>query len=690
LSHEALLRRWDRLRNWIRQEDKDATQFRSLADRVNRDSNVLRGRELRRTRKWVREFQPSAVWAEHYQGPWDVSLGRHQYDYAATMRYIKRSRVLGVMRGILYAAVAFGLVTLSYRVFQNDRARRAAQLAQAKATADSMVAQAAQSLELAKMLEAKNQALLSAQNAQSELARSVDQANKARYSAELARATAKVAEEGKQQADSLNKQLTAKTAALDAQNVQLENTSKELTQKTSDLEKSNNDLLKAQDDIKKDAARREADSSFSRLASEPPEYSRAGVVSRLQELSDAIAAYDAAYHHLPAGSMTALAQAVSLSYLSGSDTSGTDPVLFTIPDPSAAGGLTTVRSGALPLDWGIKVPRKFWSVQQANPLPDGRTMSIGGVGGYVAFPGAQKSPTRSHKLDPFAITALGASTDGEWIATASASGDMRVFRYRDFASAGILKDRFLQFGNAAKLVGFLMIHRYAGEYPVRQFAISVAPHSGRQSEKNDLDVVALTESGRLLRWVHPGPIGKQLSRLDDLLVDTGSATARAIATNPATQVVWAAANDSFGIVRNRQFVKIGAAPNGATISAMSWNANGSLLAVGLRNGSVCIYQTRDAGANSALDLVVKIPGHSSVLTTLAWSGSTLASGSTDGSARLWNLDSLGNERPLLNLLGTAAAGESTSTDAQGLEKQYAALAPYLKTRLDALAASNAH
>lgn len=689
LSHEALLRRWDRLGDWIRQEDNDATLFRSLADRVNRDSAVLRGRELRRIRKWVREFQPTAVWAERYQGSWDPSLGRHQYDYDATMRYIRRSRMLGIVRGVAYAAIALGVVALSYGALQNDRARRADALKAAMQSAYSRAQEDARNQYL-KQLEAKNSKLT---DAQTKLTESLGKEQKARGAAESERKKAveaqQVAENKTKEAQSLNEQLTQQKTALAGQNAQLEQTSTLLKKNQTDLESRNTELQAAQEKIKQYAARRVADAGFTRLANQPPEYSRAAVASRLWDLSDAIASYDAAYHQLPAGSMAALVQAVSLSYLFDSDTSGTDPVLFTMPH-SSGGGLVTVRSGALPLDWGIKVPRKSWSIQQANPLPDGQTMSVGGVGGYVAFTGAQKSPIKSHKLDPFAITALGASTDGEWIATASASGDMRVFRYSSFASNRLFKDRLLQFGNAAKLVGFLMIHRYAGEYPVRQFSISVAPHPGRQSEKEDLDVVALTESGQLLRWVHPGPIGKQLSRLDNLLIDTGSGTARAIATNPATQVVWAAVNDTFGIVRNRQFVKIGSAPNGATISAMSWNANGSLLAVGLRNGSLCIYQPRDTSATSALDLVVRIPGHSSVLTTLTWSGSTLASGSTDGSARLWKLESLVKERPLLNLLATAAAGESKSTDAQGLEKQYAALAPYLKTRLDAIAVPIAH
>lgn len=690
LSHEALLRHWERLGNWIRQEAEDAAEFRALADRVNRGSFVLRGRELRRASKWERQFRPTLLWAERYQGPWDADLGRHRYDYGTTMRYLWRSRVRRVWRGIGYGVLALVFLGVFFIAARNMQMARQAEVKQERQQAYRQAdAQASKKYE--QQLVAKNSMLTKAQteltrlntqltaqgsmlkqrNAQLEdtTNKLTDALGKEKEAHKVADSERQTAVAAKSAADNLNTKLTASQAQLKDRNEKLKN---------------------AKDEITLEAARRSADFDFWSLAHDSLDYSRAGVARHLRKLAEAIRSFVDKYHQLPLASMTALASAVSLSYLSDSDTNSTDAVLLAMSDPSRAGHLRVLRTGAPAEDGGVKAPRQNWRIQHAVPLPDGQTLMVGGVGGYVAFPSIanidKKSLVKAHKVHPFAITGLGSSADGRWVVTASSSGDMRAFRYADFASKAIIKDSALQIGNAIKLFAFLFFGRYAGDYPVYQFAVALVPHTGGQSEKRDLEILSLTESGRLVRWSRPGPFGKQLSGLKELTVATGNAPARAIATNPATQKVWAGANDSLGIVLGQKLVRVATSPAGVAISALSWNAGGSLLALGLRDGSLCIYQSRSGDPGPALDLLVRIPGHLGAITALSWRGDVLASGSSDGAARLWDLSSLTGDRPLLSLLAAAADSEErAAAGGPGLEKKYEDLVPYLNKRLEALA-----
>ncbi|MDX1547192.1 MAG: hypothetical protein R3247_09405, partial [Rhodothermales bacterium] len=84
LSHESLIRQWDRLKDWVDEEHRDRAVYRELVDRARADREPLRGRDLRRAWTWQRRFRPTPAWAARY----DTQQG----DFGAAAAYLRRSR----------------------------------------------------------------------------------------------------------------------------------------------------------------------------------------------------------------------------------------------------------------------------------------------------------------------------------------------------------------------------------------------------------------------------------------------------------------------------------------------------------------------------------------------------------------------------------------------------------------------
>jgi WD40 repeat protein len=290
---------------------------------------------------------------------------------------------------------------------------------------------------------------------------------------------------------------------------------------------------------------------------------------------------------------------------------------------------------------------------------------VGGPGGWVALRQDDKSQPTLRKFHPFAVTGLGFSTDGEWVATASASGDMRLLRRSDVAAGskiGQLASRSIMTG---KLVTYMLLQKYKGDYAVREFALSVAPHDGRRAERDDVTVIALTQADRLLVWRTPGPIGKQITGVDQLEIRGRFA---AIATDPSSQLVWAARAGSLqsstpqparptdlGLLQpdasdTLAFAPCDALADSRSVTMISWNGDGTRLAVGFHDGTIRVL-ARSGPEPCALDTLVELPAHDAAISTVTWHrGDVLASGAADGSARLWNLQLTSEDRTLLAAL----------------------------------------
>ncbi len=86
ISHESLIRVWQRLRHWVNEEAEAAATYRRLADVAARrklgKAEVLSGVDLDAALQWQIDNSPSAVWAERYQ-----------YDFAGVMKLLTDSQM---------------------------------------------------------------------------------------------------------------------------------------------------------------------------------------------------------------------------------------------------------------------------------------------------------------------------------------------------------------------------------------------------------------------------------------------------------------------------------------------------------------------------------------------------------------------------------------------------------------------
>ena len=79
LSHESLMRGWQRLRGWVESEAQSARIFRRLADTARLWSDgkagLFRDPDLQIALSWREEQEPNTEWAEQYGGHFEKALG---------------------------------------------------------------------------------------------------------------------------------------------------------------------------------------------------------------------------------------------------------------------------------------------------------------------------------------------------------------------------------------------------------------------------------------------------------------------------------------------------------------------------------------------------------------------------------------------------------------------------------------
>jgi WD40 repeat protein len=84
ISHESMIRQWQRLSEWVRDEYEAARKYRRLEDRAalwkQNQADLLGDIELNRALQWSSSWSPSEAWARRY--------GR---DYPLAMEYLERS-----------------------------------------------------------------------------------------------------------------------------------------------------------------------------------------------------------------------------------------------------------------------------------------------------------------------------------------------------------------------------------------------------------------------------------------------------------------------------------------------------------------------------------------------------------------------------------------------------------------------
>ena len=124
ISHESLIRGWERLRKWVDEEARSANIYRRIADTAILHSEGRAGLwhdpDLALALRWRQENRPNAVWAEHYHPQFslamnfiDASKTANEAEIAererARKKEVRRTRIFATIFGVLFlVALGFG------------------------------------------------------------------------------------------------------------------------------------------------------------------------------------------------------------------------------------------------------------------------------------------------------------------------------------------------------------------------------------------------------------------------------------------------------------------------------------------------------------------------------------------------------------------------------------------------------
>ncbi|HEX8737979.1 MAG TPA: hypothetical protein VF721_21785 [Pyrinomonadaceae bacterium] len=94
ISHESLIRKWERLKNWVEEEGQSSRTYRRLAeDALLHQQNKVgfwSDPELKDALEWRENFKPNETWAQLYK-----ETGERQFkaSFADSMRYLEESKI---------------------------------------------------------------------------------------------------------------------------------------------------------------------------------------------------------------------------------------------------------------------------------------------------------------------------------------------------------------------------------------------------------------------------------------------------------------------------------------------------------------------------------------------------------------------------------------------------------------------
>ncbi|MBI1762082.1 MAG: tetratricopeptide repeat protein [Acidobacteria bacterium] len=160
ISHESLMRVWQRLRNWVNEEAEAAATYRRLADVAQRraagKAEVLSGVDLDAALQWQTDNQPSAAWAVRYHHDFagvlklltdsqaERAAQAEQKRRAAADKEAQRQRELKrarVFAAILTVAFVIATVAAIYSYLQRRETLRQTKLAEKSAASDRLNSQ---------------------------------------------------------------------------------------------------------------------------------------------------------------------------------------------------------------------------------------------------------------------------------------------------------------------------------------------------------------------------------------------------------------------------------------------------------------------------------------------------------------------------------------------------------------------
>ena len=152
ISHESLMRVWNRLKNWVEHEAESAAQYRRLVQNAllhaKGSTGLMTDPELALMLEWQQTWRPTAAWAERYDSSFTqamefLDLSQKERDRLVAEQETSRRRKLrqtqwiaGVL-GVL-AAIALSLAYVAWR----ERGRAEANLQSAQAAVEASLSSA--------------------------------------------------------------------------------------------------------------------------------------------------------------------------------------------------------------------------------------------------------------------------------------------------------------------------------------------------------------------------------------------------------------------------------------------------------------------------------------------------------------------------------------------------------------------
>ncbi len=134
ISHESLMRIWNRLKAWVDEEAESAAQYRRLVQNMalhaKGAAGLMTDPELSLMLEWQQKWHPNAAWAERYQPGFESAIrfleeSREARDAARAAererqrRELRRTRQIAAVLGTAFVlAVGFGI----YALFERSRA----------------------------------------------------------------------------------------------------------------------------------------------------------------------------------------------------------------------------------------------------------------------------------------------------------------------------------------------------------------------------------------------------------------------------------------------------------------------------------------------------------------------------------------------------------------------------------------
>jgi len=145
ISHESLMRVWDRLDTWVEEEADSARIYKRLAQTAQLhergEAGLWSDPDLGIALSWEEETQPNKIWARRYDSHFDIAM-----DFLRSsekeQESIKRRRLLGIFTILVVSAIFLALGVILFN--RAETARKEAEDAQAEAFAAASIAATSQ------------------------------------------------------------------------------------------------------------------------------------------------------------------------------------------------------------------------------------------------------------------------------------------------------------------------------------------------------------------------------------------------------------------------------------------------------------------------------------------------------------------------------------------------------------------